>query len=182
MSKLDVMVDLETMGIGSDAAIVAIGAVGMDMDRNEVDSGTPPFYTTVDLASSVEAGGVMDVSTVLWWLQQSEAARKEVYERSVARPLHEALFAFSHWYTTIKGYNVWGNGAGFDNIVLRTAYIKSKIPAPWKHTQDRCYRTINAEYGKFVTVPEEGTKHHALDDAIYQARRLLEINKRIRIV
>lgn len=182
MSKLDVMIDLETMGIGSGAAIVAIGAVGMDMERNEVDSKTPPFYTTVDLASSVAAGGVMDVSTVLWWLQQGETARKEIYEQSVARPIQAALFAFTHWYNTIEGNNVWGNGAGFDNVVLRNAYIRATIPIPWGHEQDRCYRTVNAEYGKFITVPEEGTKHHALDDAVYQARRLLEINKRIRIV
>lgn len=71
----DVMLDLETMGQGPDAAIVAIGAVSFDLEAGKLGS---EFYTVVDLTSSVEAGGKMDPSTVLWWLQQSEQARSEL--------------------------------------------------------------------------------------------------------
>ena len=62
----DVMIDLETMGVNTKAAIVAIGAVGMDVINNKVIPGSE-FYCIVDLESSVQNEGIMDASTVLWY-------------------------------------------------------------------------------------------------------------------
>jgi len=49
---LDVMLDLETMGNGSSAAIIAIGAVEFDMVEGTLGN---EFYSVVDLDSSVQA-------------------------------------------------------------------------------------------------------------------------------
>ncbi len=57
---IEFMVDLETMGIGPNAAIVAIGAVAMDTDKLVLTG--EEFYEVVSLQSSVDAGLVIDPS------------------------------------------------------------------------------------------------------------------------
>ena len=76
MKYENVMIDLETMGVNNNAAIIAIGAVAFDFEGNLGYH----FYQTITLQSSVENGGIMDASTVLWWMRQSDEARKE-FER-----------------------------------------------------------------------------------------------------
>lgn len=65
-----IMLDLETMGNGSQAAIIAIGAVAFDLSGIK-----DRFYTQVSLESSVRAGLIADPSTIMWWMQKSDEAR-----------------------------------------------------------------------------------------------------------
>ena len=70
-----VMTDIETMGKNPNAPIVAIGAVLFDPVAGELGN---QLYVKVNLEDAVRTGGVMDASTVLWWLQQDDAARVEL--------------------------------------------------------------------------------------------------------
>src|ERR1039458_2426242 len=77
----NVMLDLETLGTGNDAAIISIGACLFDPRGDGVLIGVDHrFYARVNPASSVEIGMKIDVSTILWWMQQSDAARKSTFE------------------------------------------------------------------------------------------------------
>lgn len=69
---------------------------------------------------------------------------------------------------------VWGNGASFDNVILRGAYARNSTPAPWAWWNDRCYRTIKALHRE-VPMERLGTHHNALDDAISQALHLIRM-------
>lgn len=172
----DVMVDLETMGNGSQAAIIAIGAVEFDRETGELGE---EFYTTVDLESSVAYGGVMDASTVLWWMQQSDAARA-AFKRKGA-PVGEALIQFEKWLEARapkKEMRVWGNGATFDNVILRSAFVNAMLPVPWMYYNDRCYRTLKNERPE-VPFSNFGVAHNALDDAKAQAMHLFAIDTAI---
>jgi exodeoxyribonuclease VIII len=60
----NIMLDLETMGIQSDAAIVAIGAVRFDLETGKVGES---WYSPVDLDSSLHLGLTVTESTVQWW-------------------------------------------------------------------------------------------------------------------
>ena len=126
----DIMIDLESMGTGSNAAIIAIGAVRFCM----VDGIVSEFYETVDLASSISFGLDMDPDTVLWWMQQDDAARRE-FKRS-GSPLYAALNNLVEFIP--EECNIWGNGATFDNVILSNAYYKCGIPRPWSFRNDRC--------------------------------------------
>ena len=165
---MHVMVDLETMGTRPDAPIIAIGAVAFDAKaiHNE-------FYVVVDLADSVAKGAVMDPSTVLWWMKQSDEARSE-FERE-GRALGLALGMFREWIGAYDVSGVWGNGASFDNVILSEAYRRMGNDAPWPFWKDRCYRTMKS----ISPVPMErgGTHHNALDDARSQAIHLQMISK-----
>lgn len=164
----DVMLDLETMGNGPDAAITAIGAVCFDPVGGTVGA---EFYRVVDLASSVAAGGVMDPATVLWWLRQGDAARGEFARPSVW--LSKALEDFAEWLSHCGEVRVWGNGAAFDTVILAGAYKRCGFPVPWSYKNDRCYRTV-AALAPQVTRAEGGTRHNALEDARGQAVHLIE--------
>lgn len=165
----NIMVDLETMGNVANSAIIAVGAV-----RFSIHGTTDEFYQTVDLESSVEAGGVMTPSTVLWWMQQSDAARAE-FARPGA-PLVQVLLAFRDWLGTDQN-KIWGNGASFDNVILSSAYQRLLLPTPWKFWNDCCYRTVKAMNKQVPFNGVAGTAHNALDDAKAQALHLIEMMK-----
>jgi hypothetical protein len=180
---MHVMLDLETMGTGNTAAIVAIGAVAFDGEGVTMN----PFYCAVDLRTSVELGMQLDVATVLWWVQQSDGARESTFPAH-AIPLPQALLGFSEWMGAVNGKEVWGNGATFDNVILRNAYALvqatqkermgsvGRFECPWSFRNDRCYRTMRAMLPAVDTVAV-GVAHNALDDAIYQAKYLIEACK-----
>jgi len=171
LTRRHIMLDLETMGTGPTAAIVAIGAVSFEPG---VLGGT--YYCTVDLRSSVKHGGVIDPDTVLWWLAQSEEARGYITEGTLVS-LPEALDTFSRWLKVMVPDGdafVWGSGAAFDNVVLAAAYRSCGVELPWSYKRDRCYRTLRYLHPDIKANPY-GTEHNALDDAVYQARHAATI-------
>ncbi len=168
---MKVMLDIETMGNNSNAPIISIGAVSFD-DENVSDR----FYTQVNLQSSIDCGGIVDGSTVMWWLQQSEAARIAFKYNEKAPHLCEALHKFSQWFNSVDGDEVWGNGAMFDNTILGNAYRNNDLEIPWKFWNDRCYRTLKNMYPD-IKIERVGTYHNAVDDAESQALHLINILK-----
>jgi hypothetical protein len=156
-----VMVDLETLGNGSNSVIIAVGAVEFDPDTQTLGS---EFYAVVDPQSCVDAGLEVDVSTVLWWMKQSDAARS-AFQRP-GKPLQDILIDFAKWYPS--GAALWGNGATFDNVILGNAFRALNIEQPWKFWNDRCYRTLKNLLPD-VPLGRAGTHHNALDDAKTQA-------------
>lgn len=167
-----VMVDLETMGKNADAPIVSIGAVAFDPNGGGgiIDG----FYVTVDLSSSVKCGGgVIDPETVMWWLGQSKAAQNALTNGGELS-IREALFEFTKWFSEVRGVELWGNGAAFDNVILSSAYSRLGISTPWNFWNDRCYRTVKNMFPD-VQMDRTGTHHNAYDDAKSQALHLINI-------
>lgn len=170
----NVMIDLETMDNTPTAAIVAIGAVCMDLTTPKLG---PTFYQRIHLGSAVEHGGTIGADTVLWWMQQSEAARDEITRTDApALDIVEALELFNAWMrdNTEDDVAVWGNGASFDNVILRGACQRANVPTPWEWWNDRCYRSMKALH-RDVPFERLGEAHNALSDAISQARHLMRI-------
>lgn len=166
-----VMLDLETLGTGSDAAILAIGAVKFDpADPSKV---WEKFYVAVDPVSAVQCGMKMDPKTVLWWMsEQQDAARKDLLSSEML-DLPSALSGFELWFGT-ESLPVWGNGAAFDNVILRTAYQKIGDTAPWRYAHDRCYRTL-LSLCPDTPHDQDWLKHNALNDAVSQTIKLQKI-------
>ncbi len=165
----NIMVDLETLGNNSRSVILSIGAVEFD----ETGLGST-FYMAVDPESCVRAGLTMDVSTVMWWMKQSEEARA-AFNRSKEN-LAYALNAFSTFVTNCAGSDakVWGNGATFDNVILDSAYRAVGSTKPWQFWNDRCYRTLKNLYPHIPYV-KPNVAHNALEDAIAQAKHASQI-------
>ena len=180
-----VMVDLETMGKKHNAPIVAIGAVVFDPATGSIGES---FYKVVCLESSVNWGAVIDPSTVIWWLKQSSEARSAIVNDD-AIPLLDALLQFREFLSDnvaggSKKAQVWGNGASFDNSILRSSYDCIAEDYPWEYWNDRDVRTM-VELGQAISfapktaIPFEGSRHNTLADAIHQARYVSAIWQRI---
>ncbi|WP_354665632.1 3'-5' exoribonuclease [uncultured Escherichia sp.] len=167
---IHLMIDLETMGINPDAPIISIGAIFFDPQTGDMG---PEFSKTIDLDT---AGGVIDRDVIKWWLKQSREAQSAIMTDEI--PLDDALLQLREFIDENSGeffVQVWGNGANFDNVILRRSYERQGIPCPWRYCNDRDVRTI-VELGKAIdfdartAIPFEGERHNALDDARYQAK------------
>lgn len=164
--KARIMLDLETLGKRPGSVIVAIGAV--EFGGGEILS---RFYKRIDVESCIAAGLTMDCSTVMWWLQQDDAARMEITKPG--EPLLEVLEMFCLWLGCDDA-EIWGNGAAFDNVLLAAAYEHAGMELPWKYSNDRCYRTMKNMHPE-IQMARSGTHHNALDDAESQALHLMAI-------
>jgi hypothetical protein len=161
-----VMIDLETWSTNSNAAIASIGAVKFQEGKI-----TSEFYVIVDPMSCKKVGMHFDPETIAWWKKQGKDAIAELKQDGVS--IHEALQQFREWFGP-QSMKVWGNGAGFDNVIMENAYFAIGEKRPWNWWDDRCYRTLAALFGFKKFDGEQGTKHNALHDAKHQCMQLLE--------
>ncbi|WP_194162338.1 exonuclease, partial [Escherichia coli] len=157
---IHLMIDIETMGKNPNAAIISIGAIFFDPQTGDMG---PEFSKTIDLDT---AGGVIDRDVIKWWLKQSREAQSAILTDEI--PLDDALLQLREFIAENSGeffVQVWGNGANFDNVILRRSYERQGIPCPWHYHNDRDVRTI-VELGKAIdfdartAIPFEGERHN----------------------
>ncbi|EGX7587770.1 exonuclease [Escherichia coli] len=172
-------VDLETMGTNPDAPINSIGGKFFDPATGEMG---PEFSKAIDLETS---GGIIDRKTIKWWAKRSREAQSAIFTDEIS--LDVALRLFIEFIEKNSGgcfVHVWGNGANFDNVILRRSYERQGIPCPWLYYNDRDVRTI-VELGNAIgfdvrmAIPFEGVPHNALDDARHQAKQVSAIWQRL---
>ena len=168
-------VDLETMGTNPDAPINSIGGKFFDPTTGEMG---PEFSKAIDLETS---GGIIDRKTIKWWAKRSREAQSAIFTDEI--PLDDALLQLREFINENSGESfvqIWGNGANFDNVILRRSYERQGIPCPWRYYNDRDVRTI-VELGNSIgfdvrmAIPFEGVPHNALDDARHQAKQVSAI-------
>jgi hypothetical protein len=176
------MLDLETFGTELGSAIVAVGCCHFDPDADEIKD---TFYEVFRLGSAVKEGATLDPAVVLWWMNQSPEARRELTHPTCN--IVDGLLKFTDWLDgicDIRARCVWGNSPVFDNGMLGYCYrqvFRGMEPVPWMYWNDRCYRTRKADWRSIEPDERDPTKHHnALDDAIYQANHLLKIARVLR--
>ena len=160
---VDVMLDLETMGVSPTAAIIQIGACAFDIEVGVGDG----FERTISLQSSLIYGGKLDQDTLDWWKKQPAEARKSV---SIdADDIFSVLNDFTKWFP--DNPLIWSNGASFDVPVLHSAYNRLGLEPPWPYNRVRDTRTLwdLATTLAGWTKPHREVSHTALANAIAQA-------------
>lgn len=173
----DIMIDIETCGTKPGCAIMSIGAVQFDIVTGETGK---KFYCNIDAVDSQKQGLTIDANTVLWWMKQSDEARKSL-ENNVTT-LKAALNSFSAWLEDINDTEVqiWANAPSFDLVLLKYAYEIIGEKTPWMYWQERCVRTLiafNPEIKKQIT---NEFPHNAIGDCLYQIKYCSEIWNAIR--
>lgn len=168
-TPINIMLDLETLGIKPGCKILSISAVtfntGLSMNRSSFDA-----TVMVSLQDQLKT----DPNTLEWWNKQSKEAYDAVFNNPKAIRLTSALESFEEWLTVFYDFGyiptLWGNGASFDCPVLAEAYRVYGYKVPWHYRNERCYRTLLAQFGHLINKQEfEGVKHNSLADATYQA-------------
>lgn len=169
-----VVVDIETLGTIPGAPIVQIAAVAFNLGASEDE--WELFEVKVDVRSLIYKDGI-SFDTLAWWLAQPKGTIDEVFGEAVRLEIASALNSFHKWLGFTHTKTLWGNGAAFDNELLKAALLQyCDIREPWDFRIDRCFRTVKNQYKEQVPEPHFiGTKHNALDDAMHQARWLNQI-------
>ena len=169
-----VVVDIETLGTIPGAPIVQIAAVAFDLGASEDE--WELFEVKVDVRSLIYKEGI-SFDTLAWWVSQDKGTIDEVFGEAERLDIASALNSFHKWRGFTHTKNLWGNGAAFDNELLKAALLQyCGIREPWNFRIDRCFRTVKNLYKEQVPEPPFiGTKHNALDDARHQARWLSQI-------
>lgn len=161
-----VMVDIETLGKGNNAAILSIGMVKFNPFNDVIyDS----FYVPVDPRSCQALGLQVDADTVMWWMDAKRDAARQAMMLEARVDLPSALYGLVDWFGEDKP--VWGNGSTFDNVILASAFKACHIAQPWEFWNDKCYRTLKGQ-AKHIKLDRVGTYHNALDDAISQVKHM----------
>ncbi len=163
----DVMLDLETCGTSAGCVILSIGACTFDLQHE--------FYERISVLDSDSFGFTEDPGTMAWWDKQNPDMRDEAFSGTVG--VVEALDRFSSWFRSLpaKEVFIWGNGADFDQPILKAYYEGMRTKLPWKPFNGRCYRTLKNLY-PFIKGPSaNASHHHALEDAKWQAVHAREI-------
>ena len=179
--KTHCMLDLETLGTGPDAMILSIGATKFDPSKEGViDS----FHVGVDLSQVAHSihglYGQIDPATVGFWLAKEREAGRAALDEVSKTDMASALDGFAMWLGDQNAL-VWGNGAAFDNVILRRAFERLGLDTPWSHWNDRCYRTIK-NLAPAIVLERFGAHHSALDDAVSQTLHLQRIFSALELV
>ena len=172
MEFTDVMLDLETMGNKSNAAIVSIGAVEFNIETGETGR---EFYDVIDLQSCLDKGLMVQASTIYWWLQQSDEARKRICANG--GDLSLVLQRFTYWMEDcVDKVKIWGNGARFDIGLLEDAYVACNLKTPWYFRSEMDVRTLVA-FAPYIKAnyPMIGVEHDPIDDCKHQIGYCVEI-------
>lgn len=176
MSGRHAMVDIETLGALPGSVILSIGAVYFDDDGLGAE-----FYRTIDVFDSLLHGLTIDPATVSWWRGQTPQAQAATRAPAALRTLTTALDEFD---TFLDGFSpagspcVWAKGPDFDLVLLQAAYTLLKRRLPWKYRDARDVRTA-IDMAQGVAFAEQTAKHHALEDAKYQAEQLRIVYKHL---
>lgn len=169
------MLDLETMGDTSDAAIVSIAAIEFDINTGETGR---EFYKKVDLQSSIDAGGIVSAKTIQWWLMQNEAAKIEILKEGqlLTRVVYDLHIEFgSH-------YEVFSKPSGFDIPILKHAFHSVGVPYPFNHRLERCVRTyISLRPDIASSIEFTGIPHHALHDCHHQIKQVCAVHQSLNL-
>jgi hypothetical protein len=159
-----IMLDLETLSSAPNAVIVAIGACTFEPDKARRTEERQHFYEVIVPSTSK---GEISAKTVQWWAQQPDEVRRVLWQAAASSEF-TTLTSFEWFCRDVSAPIVWGNGASFDNVVLRSAYERNSMDAPWTFRNERCYRTLK-NLRPDIPFVSKGVKHNALDDAISQA-------------
>lgn len=182
------MVDIETWGCSSNAAIASIGAVCFNPDTGELGD---EFYRIVSIQSCLNAGLEVDEKTVYWWMNQGDKYRLELVcnERT---SLDVALREFRRFMSrygssdSIGGHGyIWAYSPSFDLVILKNAYKAINEPCFINYRYEVDLRTLvlALDYYDFVRNfihVDTYTTHNALDDAKKQAEIACSIWSKIK--
>lgn len=179
----DVSIDCESLGIAYNAPVLSIGAVQFNRHTGQMGK---TFYVEIRMASAIKgAESGIHPDTIYWWMKQNPTVAAQLFDDSdVARArklgIADALLQLGDFVRSSGSPLVWANGPMQDISWLENAYAKQAIglSQPWGFRNVRDVRTIRdiaMDLGfDYHSIAFEGREHNALDDAVHQARVVIQ--------
>lgn len=165
-----VMIDLETLDTGSNSVILTISAVQFDLNTGKLGK---EFEIGVYIDQQKDNGGTISENTQKWWDLPDQAEARKVLASIMTHPVDTVLKEFNIWLVglnqSLNDIKLWGNGATFDNVILRNLYFREKVPFILPFWCDNDVRTlVTLANGDTREYKFTGTKHKGIDDCKHQ--------------
>src|SRR5690606_3877118 len=98
--RLDVMVDIETLGNKTDSTIIQIAAIAFDIT-------TGKYIYTFNKTANIEENDHVNVtgSTIKWWLNTNKELLTELLNNGKGSS-EELIRNFHHWLYSLGGYTI----------------------------------------------------------------------------
>lgn len=170
--------DIETVSQKVNAAIGSIGLVSVNVITGQR---VGMLFASVTMDSQPRRH--KDAETLEWWCDRTKTSQ-EAFDLTFTNPvctLAEALTlvnqhieAMEHAHGQGGMVQVVGNGPEFDNAIVVDAFEEAKIKPAWRYRGNQSARTFlwmgcAAGYNEKFDGERGGIKHHALDDALWEA-------------
>ena len=182
--RIDIVTDLETLGVGSDCPVFQLGAVAINLETGEIIS---TFNGICDITNfnNIEGG------TLKWWLKTN----KDLLAQLILSPTEDESvtvykdekhlsLGFLEWAEYLEScygdLYLWGNGILFDNRIIESKCKKYGVKYPIKYYNDRDLRTIyelaakklgleDAKVLRNSVEMDNRVAHDGLNDAYHEA-------------
>lgn len=173
---MDIMIDIETLGLAADSRILQIGIATM--------LGDEPYQRGIKFDGGKQSARSVLPATLEWWGKQDAKVIHDVFNGQLA--LNTGLFMLSdiiHELTTRRGVpdedvEFWCRGMEFDFLILEHAMEAEQVPIPWKYYQKNDLRTLSKLIPQ-IPVPKNPHKHNAAMDAVYQLEHLHALKRAV---
>lgn len=187
MSKLGIMLDLETLDLGPKSCILQIGIIAFPLDDPETEMRRVDQYLPVQ--PQIALGRTISFKTMLWWMEQDEKARARFVDNdgndmeeltALVRSVHRKL---SDLIQSVGQANIelWAKGPQLDVVNLEGLFADCGLNTPWSYNSVMDLRTVMrlanvdaADVDKSGIVP-----HVAISDCQFQIRCLVEATKKL---
>lgn len=184
--RLDLMVDIETLGNEMNSTIIQLACVPFDIETGAIYE-DETFNEIADIEKN-EIAPEVSASTLKWWLKTD----KELFTRllnsgslsteDIIRLFHRQV---KEWQSRVGIRNVylWGNGILFDNQMIKYQMEAIGLYYPVHYKNDRDVRTILELASAKSGVSEREIKdklgngvndHNAINDVLYQINYVSE--------
>ena len=181
--------DIETLGISANSVVLSMGFCLFDDEQEQsfseiVDSGVEVFF---NVDAQKDAGRDIRQSTLDWWAEQGEEARRvlEATDTIMPRDFYDECFypylekhdVNPNW--ALKNCRWFTRGPHFDIAIVDDLFEDFNVTAPWKYYNVRDIRTWLECHGmpdnlKLVK-PDEMVAHNALHDAAFDAYMMQQV-------
>jgi hypothetical protein len=177
------MIDIETLGLRYDSAIISVGVAIFDDEQVTATDGWAIAHK--------HWHGHIDPGTVAWWAHPDRDASREF---SFAGNMTDFAVAFQ-LKTFLAQHNadeIWANDPEFDLVVLKSWWNRIGVADiasprvgdfPCRYWKSRSFRTIVAEAERLGIDMSDArgmyVAHNPVDDAASQARAVIAARKAI---
>ena len=118
MSRIDVMIDIETLGTNECPPVFQLVAKAFDLKTGEIIS---IFQDCCDVSTSTSP---IDEATVVWWTKTNFRLFVKLLADGVnsGNTEEQMIKNFINWFESLdkdnKNVFLWGNGVNFDNRII----------------------------------------------------------------
>lgn len=182
MSKLLLMVDIESLDLGPRCVITQIAMLGYDLEQDKLLTQNYAEYLPIQPQLDMLKPRTISASTLWFWMQQPDEARLR-FENNLGDDLFDLQFLgrsfiekFRRMTQGFDSYVICARGPQFDLVAIESLLHDLELTAPWDYSAVDDLRTLMNRAGMHtddVPKPEGFIKHVAYWDARYQIDQYL---------